>query len=146
MTSEYKPTLGVITITAATTLNADAYAGRTINLNSATGRIVTLPAATGSGASYTIFVGTTVSSGNHVIRVAAGTNIIQGVLSVSTDAAGVTIPTAADSDTITMNGSTTGGLRGSVIQLQDVASGVWCVSGSLVSSGAEATPFSAAVS
>jgi hypothetical protein len=142
MASEYKPNLGVITITAATTLDDDAYAGRTINLNSATGRIVTLPAATGSGATYTIFVGTTVSSGSHVIA-AAGTDIIQGVLSVTTDAAGVTIPTAADSDKITMNGGTTGGVRGSVVELQDVASGVWMVRGSLVSTGAEATPFSA---
>jgi hypothetical protein len=142
MASEYKPNLGVITITAATTLDDDAYAGRTINLNSATGRIVTLPAATGSGATYTIFVGTTVSSGSHVIA-AAGTDIIQGVVSIATDAAGVTCPTAADTDKITMNGGTTGGVRGSLVELQDVASGVWMVRGSLVSTGAEATPFSA---
>ncbi len=146
MASEYKPNLGVIAITAATTLDGDAYAGRTVNLNSATGRIVTLPAATGSGQTYTIVVGTTVSSGSHVIRVASASDIIQGVVSVSTDAAGVTIPTATDSDTITMNGSTTGGLRGSLVELQDVASGLWSVRGSLVSTGAEATPFSAAVS
>jgi len=146
MASEYKPNLGVIEVTAAVTLDDDAYAGRTINLNSTTGRIVTLPSATGSGATYTIFVGATVSSGSHVIRVAAGTNVMQGVLGIATDAAGVTCPTAADSDTITMNGSTTGGLRGSVVELQDVASGIWAVRGSLVSTGAEATPFSAAVS
>jgi hypothetical protein len=145
MASEYKPNLGVITITAATTLDDDAYAGRTINLNSATGRIVTLPAATGSGATYTIFVGTTVSSGDHVIRVANATDVIQGTVSIATDAAGVTCPTASDSDTITLNGSTTGGLRGSLVELQDVAAGFWMVRGSLVSSGAEATPFSAAV-
>jgi hypothetical protein len=142
MASEYKPNLGVIAITAATTLDDDAYAGRTINLNSATGRIVTLPAAAGSGATYTIFVGTTVTSGNHVIA-AAGTDIIQGTVSIATDAAGVTCPTAADTDKITLNGGTTGGLRGSVLELQDVASGIWMVRGSLVSTGAEATPFSA---
>ena len=146
MPSEYKPNLGVIEITAATTLNDDAYAGRTINLNSTTGRIVTLPLATGSGATYTIFVGATVSSGSHVIRVAPGTNVIQGTISIATDIAGVTCPTAADSDTITLSGSTTGGLRGSMVELQDVASGIWMVRGSLVSTGAEATPFSAAVS
>ena len=59
---------------------------------------------------------------------------------------GITCPTAADSDTITMSGSTTGGVRGSMVELQDVASGIWMVRGSLVSTGAEATPFSAAVS
>lgn len=142
MASEYKPNLGVVTITAATTLSPDAYAGRTINLNSTTGRIVTLPAATGSGATYTIVVGATVSSGSHVIA-AAGTDVIQGVVSVATDAAGVTIPTAADTDKITMNGSTTGGVRGSLVEVQDIASGIWSVRGSLVSTGAEATPFSA---
>ncbi len=142
MASEYKPNLGVIAITAATTLSADAYAGRTINLNSATGRIVSLPAATGSGATYTIFVGTTVSSGSHVIA-ANGTDIIQGAIAVTTDAAGVVIPTAADSDKITMSGSTTGGVKGSLVVLQDVASGVWGVSGALVSTGTEATPFGA---
>lgn len=142
MASEYKPNLGVVTITAATTLSPDAYAGRTINLNSTTGRIVTLPAATGSGATYTVVVGATVSSGSHVIA-AAGTDVIQGVVSVATDAAGVSVPTAADTDKITMNGSTTGGVRGSLIEVQDIASGIWSVRGSLVSTGAEATPFSA---
>lgn len=145
MASEYKPNLGVIEITANTTLTRDAYAGRTIVLNSATGRTVTLPVATGDGSTYTIAIGTTVTSGNHVIRVATSAGVIQGVLSVSTDAAGVTIPTASDSDTITMNGSTTGGLRGSIVELQDILPNVWAVRGSLVSTGAEATPFSAAV-
>lgn len=145
MASEYKPNLGVIEITANTTLTRDAYAGRTIVLNSATGRTITLPVATGDGSTYTIAIGTTVTSGNHVIRVATSAGVIQGVLSVSTDAAGVTIPTASDSDTITMNGSTTGGLRGSIVELQDILPNVWAVRGSLVSTGAEATPFSAAV-
>lgn len=142
MTSEYKPNLGVVTITAATTLSADAYAGRTINLNSTTGRIITLPAATGIGATYTVVVGATVSSGSHVIA-AAGTDVIQGVLAVTTDAAGVSIPTAADTDKITMNGSTTGGVRGSLVEVQDIASGIWSVRGALISTGTEATPFSA---
>lgn len=145
MASEYKPNLGVIAITAATTLDDDAYAGKTVNLNSATGRIVTLPAATGSGATYTIFVGTTVSSGNHVVRVASSADVIQGVVAIATDIAGVTVPTATDTDTITLNGSTTGGIRGSWLELQDVASGIWSVRGGLVSSSTEATPFSAAV-
>lgn len=143
MASEYKPNLGVIAVTAAATLSDDAYAGRTINLNSTTGRTITLPAATGSGAAYTIFVGATVSSGNHVVA-AAGTDVIQGVVAIATDIAGVSVPTASDTDTITLNGSTTGGVRGSWLELQDVASGIWSVKGGLVSTSTEATPFSAA--
>jgi hypothetical protein len=145
MASEYKPNLGVIEITAATTLDDDAYAGRTINLNSTTGRIITLPPATGSGATYTIFVGATVSSGSHVVRVANSSDIMQGTLIVTTDIDGVVFPTASTTDTITMSGSTTGGVRGSVIELQDVAANLWSLRGALVSTGAEATPFSAAV-
>jgi hypothetical protein len=45
-----------------------------------------------------------------------------------------------------MNGSTTGGLLGSRVVLTDVASTKWAVSGGLISTGTEATPFSAAVS
>lgn len=145
MASEYKPNLGVNEITAATTLTRDAHAGRTIVLNSTTGRIITLPAATGTGATYTIVIAATVSSGSHVIRVASSADIIQGTISIATDIAGVTCPTVADTDTITMSGSTTGGVRGSLIELQDIATGVFAVRGSLVSTGAEATPFSAAV-
>lgn len=145
MASEYKPNFGVVTITANTTLDDDAYAGIVVNLNSATGRTVTLPRATGTGATYIIVVGTTVSSGNHVIQTQS-TDIMQGVLGIATDVAGVTCPTAADSDTITMSGSTTGGVRGSRVVLTDLATGVWAVSGALISTGTEATPFSAAVS
>jgi len=145
MASEYKPNLGIIEVTAATTLSVDGYGGRTINLNSTTGRIITLPAATGSGATFTIVVGATVSSGSHVIRVASASDVIQGGITVATDVGGIVIPTASTTDTITMNGSTTGGVRGSLVELQDIATGIWSLSGFLVSTGDEATPFSAAV-
>lgn len=135
-----------ITVTAATTLTQDNHAETVVCLNSTTGRIITLPASSGSGAKYTIYVQATVSSGSHVIAVANGTDIMCGGVSVSTDIAGVTCLATATDDTITMNGSTTGGVKGSVIHLQDVVSGQWSVEGFLVSTGAEATPFSAAVS
>lgn len=115
-----------------------------ITLNRAAGITATLPPATGTGRILKFFVGTTFS-GNGIVQVTT-TDIIQGALAVTTDAAGVVIPTAATSDTITMSGTTTGGVKGSLIVLQDIASGLWGVSGGLVSTGAEATPFSAAVS
>ena len=146
MASEYKPNLGVIAITASATLNVDAHAGKTVVVNAAAGATVTLPASSGSGAVYRIVVGTTVSSNSVIIRVANATDVMAGVVSVASDIAGVTCPTTSTSDTITMNGSTTGGIVGSVVILEDVRTGFWGVSGALVSSGAEATPFSAAVS
>lgn len=115
-----------------------------ITLNLAAGITATLPPATGTGRVLKFFV-STAFTGNGIVRVTT-TDIIQGTLGVSTDAGGVVIPTAAASDTITMSGSTTGGQKGSLIVLQDIASGLWGVSGGLVSTGAEATPFSAAVS
>ncbi len=144
--SAYKPNYGVITLTASTTITNAPYAGVLTVLDAAAGLTVTLPAATGSGAVFEFFVKTTVSSNDYIIQVANATDVINGVLGLATDVAGVTVPTAASSDTITMNGSTTGGVQGSRVRIVDAASGVFAVSGALVSTGTEATPFSAAVS
>ena len=121
-------------------------ANKVIRLSRAAGITATLPASSGSGNVYKFFVETTVTSNGYIIQVANATDVIQGTLAVTTDAAGVVIPTATTSDTITMNGSTTGGLRGSYVEIQDVATGFYQVRGGLISTGAEATPFSAAVS
>lgn len=127
-----------VSVTASTTLNAGAHSGVTVVVNAAAGLTVTLPAATGSNAKYRIVIGTTVSSGSVVVA-AAGTDILAGKAGlIDADFA-----TAADSDKMTLNGTTTGGIIGSVIELEDIASGVWLVEAELVSSGDEATPFSA---
>lgn len=143
--SPYKPNTGsVYEVTGATLTITSALAGKTIVSNLAATQTFTLPAASGTGHEYTIFVETT-KTGDLVIQAASASDVINGAVAVTTDAAGVTIPTAATSDTITMNGTTTGGVQGSRVTLQDVASGVWSVTGALVSTGTEATPFSAAV-
>lgn len=130
-----------ITVSAATSLKRNVHAGAVVILDSVTGRTLTLPASTGKGDVYEINIPTTVTSGNHVVA-ALTTDIIQGAVSVATDIAGVTCPTTATSDKITMNGGTSGGCAGSYLKLVDVKAGQWLVSGSLVSTGAEATPFS----
>jgi len=58
---------------------------------------------------------------------------------------GTEFSTVAASDTITMNGSTTGGLAGGLFTFVDLATNLYAVQGSLIATGAEATPFSAAV-
>ncbi|WP_037460680.1 hypothetical protein [Sinorhizobium fredii] len=138
-----------ISATAATlSLTLATHAGTTVVANRAAGITVTLPAATGTGAKYKVVVGTTVTSNNLIIQVANATDVMTGTASLAQDAAdtGVTFETAADSDTITMNGSTKGGIKGDIIELEDVASGLWsvCITGS--GTGTEVTPFSAAVS
>lgn len=134
-----------VNTTAALVLTAADHAGKVVTLNSTTGRAITMPEATGTGDEYTIFVGTTVSSGNHtVIAPSASTSFVGGV-SISTDIAGITMLAAAATDTITLNGSTTGGVVGSWLRFTDVASGVFMVEGFLVSTGVEDNPFSAAI-
>jgi len=135
-----------ISITASTTLTEERHGnGAMLVLNAAAGLTITLPDATGSGAYFYLVVGTTVTSNNYIIAVPDANNIIQGAVMVASDIAGVTCPTTTTSDTITMNGTTTGGIKGSYVQLTDIAADTWAVTGSLVSSGVEATPFSAAV-
>jgi len=131
-------------LTASATLTR-SQAGATVVLNAAAGLTVTLPAATGTGDVYTILVGTTVTSNSYIVRVANASDVMMGTLDVATDIAGVTCPTTSTSDTITMSGTTTGGILGSRIVLTDIATNKWSVSGGLVSSGVEATPFSATV-
>lgn len=136
-----------ITVTAATISLTKEHAGTTINLSRAAGITATLPAATGSGRWYEFFTLTTVTSNNNIIQV-TGTDVMQGFCLLAQDAAdtAVMFETAADSDTITMNGSTKGGIRGESIWLKDVAAGVWQVKMMGSGTGSEATPFSAAVS
>lgn len=146
MPSAYQSNFGTIEFTgSALTLTAGGYAGQIVVSNLAGAQTITLPAASGTGNVYEVFVKTT-KTGDLVIQVANATDVMNGVVGVATDAAGVNIPTAATSDTLTMNGSTTGGVRGSYVDLVDYKSGFWLVSGRLISTGTEATPFSAAVS
>jgi hypothetical protein len=131
-------------VTSATLAVTDAYNGLTVPLNRAAGMTVTLPAATGSQAVYRFLVGTTFTSSG-IIQVANATDVMNGSASVSGTTAAL-FGTLPASDTVTMNGTTTGGLAGSYIEVKDAAAGYWLVSAALVGSGTPATPFSAAVS
>ena len=117
-------------------------------VNAAAGAEVTLPPATGSGFRYTFIVGTKLTSNTNVIQVANSDDIMQGVVigsaTSSSDSANGWVA-ASDSDTITMNGSATGGIVGDRVELVDVAENVWAVNGTIQQTGTEATPFSAAV-
>lgn len=130
-----------VTITAATTLSRNRHAGAVVNVNNTTGFAITLPAATGLGDVYTLYYVATVSSGNHTV-VRAGSDVIIGAIGLTTDIAGSTMPAAATTATITMNGSTTGGVVGSMLRFTDAITGKWLLEGNLVCTSTEATPFS----
>lgn len=137
--------LAPITVTAAVTLDRDVHAGTVVNVNNTTGFIITLPASSGGGDVYELFYIATIGSGSGVVRVANSTDIMQGVVHLTTDIAGTSLPTASTTDTITMNGTTTGGVKGTWLRFKDASSGIWRLEGGIVCTSTEATPFSAAV-
>lgn len=133
--------------TATLTATAAAHSGRTVLLDRAAGQAVTLPAATGTGNSYKFFVLTTITSNSTTIKV-VGDDVMAGLAIVANDGGDTAsiFETAATSDTITFDGSTTGGIRGATVELQDVAADLWLVRIVGAATGIEATPFSATVS
>lgn len=148
---QYGNSAGVVNLTANTTLTADDHAGVTVVFNDADGATLTLPAATGTGNVYRFVVGVTVTSNNDIIQVANATDEFVGVvLQVDTDTSDTLAAYPAldgdGFDTITLDGSTKGGLMGDYIQLVDVASGKWQLTGFVNATGSPASPLSAAVS
>jgi len=141
MASPQRSNYGTVTLTASTTLSLDEHSGKCINLNALAGLTVTLPLATGSGEWFDIYVTTTVTSNSYII-ITSGSDVLNGAVALSSDIAGVSIRAAATDTTLTMSGSTTGGVVGTYVRCRDVASAVWNITGTLVSSGAEADPFS----
>lgn len=146
MASNYERTHGLSTVTEATVaVSKGAHLGMPIVLNRAAGCTATLPAATGSGNTYN-FIGAIDATGNQVIQV-TGDDTMAGVAFLGNDSAGAScFYTAATSDTITLDGSTTGGLKGWRVTCTDIAADTWAVMVMSEASGTEATPFSAAVS
>lgn len=137
---------GLVNATAATlTVTQALHGGAVVTLNRAGGIAVTLPAATGSGTSYAFVIGTTFT-GSATIKV-VGDDIMTGSCVVLQDGGDTMVgfETAADTDTITWDGSTTGGLKGDYVMLKDIAADTWEVLIRQKATGTEATPFSATV-
>lgn len=144
MPSNYERTYGLTTVTTATiAVNDDAHVGFPLVMNRAAGITATLPPATGSGNKYE-FIGAVDASGDQIITV-TGDDTMAGVAFLGNDSAGAScFYTAADSDTITLNGTTKGGLKGWRVECRDIAADTWAVMVFSEASGVEATPFSAA--
>lgn len=135
-----------ISATASTlTVTAADHAGRTVVLNRAGGIAVTLPAASGTGDKYRFVVGTTFTTAGTIKVV--GNDTMVG-LALGLDGDGVPANAWAiggTDDTITMDGSTQGGVKGDVYELEDIAADLWAVQIRVQQSGTEATPMSASV-
>lgn len=138
----------VVNCTASTlTVTEALHDSKVVTLNRAAGIAVTLPAATGSGTKLQFVVGTAVTSNTSTIKV-VGDDTMTGAALLGQDAAdtAVLFEAGATADTITMDGSTTGGLKGDSIELIDIAADLWWVRMIGAATGTEATPFSATVS
>ena len=138
-----------VTLVATGDITAAAHSGRKLYMGEVGGNAAatfTLPAATGSGATYH-FIVSVVNTSNYVIQV-TGDDTIDGSVILHQDSANtvVSFNTVAASDTITLNGTTKGGVSiGDELTLIDAAADQYIVKGVLTASGTEATPFSAAV-
>lgn len=139
---------GLVNATTSTlAVTAATHSGKVVTLNRAAGIAVTLPAAAGTGANFRFFVGTTVTSNTTTIKVANASDTMVGT-AVGLQDAGATLQgfeAGGTDDTITFNGTTTGGIKGDMVELIDVAANLWWVRVVSSGTGTEVTPFSATV-
>lgn len=133
----------IVDTTASTlVVVAATHAGKLLTLNRAAGIAVTLPAATGTGNTYVFFVGTAVTS-NTITITSAASEYLAGTVTVGASA--VAYPYQANGTShrvITLNGTTSGGLKGDKIILTDIGTALWSVEAVLNGSGLIVTPLS----
>jgi hypothetical protein len=154
----------VVEITTSTTLNPISHAGRIIAVGGTLASALTLtlpaivmtadPSSSGPGANpntannegviYKIWVPTTIATSSLKIGT-NGTDKFVGSITmndVDTDGAAlVGFFAAAANDFINLNGTTTGGVAGSWIEIFAIAANKYMVKGTLLGTGTVATPF-----
>lgn len=145
--STVDPTNALVTVPAATTtltVTQALHAGKTILLASTAGLAITPPAATGTGAAYRICFTATISGGNVTWDAKAGnaSDVFYGWLQTYKATTFTPYITASNSNLLTFDGTTRGGIKGDMIEIRDVATNVWIVSGFTNQTGTIATPFS----
>jgi len=155
----------IVDADASTSLTVASHAGRIV-LNDAVGAVTyTLPAINANadsavagpgsdlnnqsniGSTFEIFASVT-KTGNLVVQVANANDVMVGSAIFIDDTSDNTVgfETVATSDTITLNGSTTGGVTFAKILCTAISSTQWKVDVVSGCTGTPATPFSAAVS
>ena len=127
-------------ITAEETLTFDDHSGRIIEVNDADGA-VTLPSIKSGelGAKYTFFIGTTASDLD--IKTDGTDKFVGSVMVAVNDGSKKSFVPGATNDVISMNGTTTGGIANSYVEVTALATAEYLVQGVLIGSGTIATPF-----
>ncbi len=153
----------VVNVTSSTALTVAAHAGKIITAGGtlAANLTITLPAINVSayssvsgpgadgnspnnqGAVFTIFVPTTVATSTLKIVTDGTDKFVGSILTVDTDSSGAMagFAPASSNDAINLNGSTTGGVAGSYIQITALSSAKYMVQGVVNCTGSPATPF-----
>lgn len=153
----------IVDITSSTTLNPVDHGGRIITVGGslAANVVLTLPeinvsadaSSAGPGADpntpnnegvvYTIWVPTTISTSSLKIGTNGTDKFVGYVLSIDSDSTDATrgFGAGATNDFINLNGSTTGGVAGTWVQIVAMAANKYMVTGVVVGSGSVATPF-----
>jgi hypothetical protein len=153
----------IVEITSSTTLSPEAHGGRIISVGGslAANLTLTLPTINASanaassgpgqdpntvnneGVMYTIWVPTTISTSSLKIGTDGTDKYVGSVLSIDTDTSGAAVGfvSGASDDFINFNGTTTGGVAGTFVQIYAIAALKYMVTGTVLGSGTVATPF-----
>lgn len=143
--------VGVVDTTATVlALTAALHANKIVTVSSTAPIAITLPASAGTGNRYRLNIRVLATTTGHTIKVANTTDVMSGLvfghLTVSTTVGTVvSFKATATDDTITINGTTQGGVVGDIIELTDIKTGFWEVKMRTSPTGTHATPFSATV-
>lgn len=132
--------------TNSLTLDPAEHAGRVLLVFDAT-MAITLPEASGTGDVYEVVQGIAATSSTFVTADTANSGFYGNILGADTDAAGQYNwgAIAGVSDTITFNGTSTGGKIYDRVKFTDIATDKWLLEGYITQSGgSEATPLSSA--
>lgn len=153
----------VVNITSSTTLTPVEHGGRLITVGGtlAANVVLTLPTINAStnavtsgpgqdpntlnneGVVYTIWVPTTIATSSLKIGTDGTDRFVGSLLSVDTDSAGVMVgfTAGASDDFINLNGTTTGGVAGTWVQIVAVDALKYMVTGVVLGTSVVATPF-----
>ena len=142
----------IVSLTADTSLTVAAHAGKILTCNDADGKF-TLPSIVATapgedndpnqtnnlGATFTFVVETAATDMD--ILTDGTDKFVGGLYTGVTNATGKTFISGASNDVITLNGSTKGGLAGSIIKVTVVGSAKYAVEGIILGSGTLVTSF-----
>jgi hypothetical protein len=134
---------GLVSGSGATFTLKESHSSWTILMDRAAGIDFTLPPAK-VGLKYKFFTTVNVTSNDYSISTDSGSEFFIGAVSQIISGSSVSegnLTNGATSSQISMNGSTNGGLFGSVLEIEGISSTLWAVNGVLTCTGTLISPF-----